>query len=687
MSASPPLLRSRLSALVLACCIATSVPAHAAEPKISLNFVNADIGEVIKAIGLVTNKTFVVDPRVKGTLNISSPKPVSKSLAYDILLSSLRLQGFAAVESDGVVRVVPEADAKFYALPSTSKWKRVASGQMVSRVFTLKHESAAQLLSVLRPLISPNSVISADPTSNSLVVADYAENVAHIQQIIANIDVPDASEPVIIPLRYASAQEVAGLINRVFVSSSLPGQAELQRVEVAVDNRSNSLIVQSGNPSRLAKVHALLAKLDVPTPVAGNVHVIYLKNAQAEKVAQTLRNILTADSGSLQPAQAATAATAGQKTAAGATPDVGPGMVQADTASNALIITAPDAIFNNIKAVVEKLDVRRAQVLIEALIAEVSADKAAEFGIQWMHLGSNGIAGFGNSGNNNIGVLSSNPAGALAGATHGLNIGVGGGLKTLVEAEQIVTSSTVSGVTTSSVSTTPAIQIYSLGVLASALESKANANILSTPTLLTLDNEEAKISIGSNVAFLTGQYAVTGSAASANPFSTYERKDVGLTLKVKPRISEGGTINLMISQEVSKLRQAADPTLSSTDKRSIDTTVLVDDGQIVVIGGLIEEQVQDTEDKVPLLGDIPILGHLFRYSSRKHVKTNLMVFLRPVIVRDADKAADVTHSRYDYIMGVQEAATPAHKFMLPDVPPLTMERHLELGRSQPDATP
>lgn len=662
MYASPSCLRGLLSALALAAILTLPSTAGAAEPKISLNFVNADIGEVLKAIGQVTGKTFVVDPRVKGTLNIASPQPVSKSVAYDILLSSMRLQGYAAVESDGVVRIVPEADAKFYALPINGKTKRgkgMARGQMVSRIFPLHHESAAQMMVVLRPLVSPNNVISADTSSNSLLVTDYADNVARLEEIIANLDVPDVGEPVIIPLHYASAQEVAGLINRVFTSQPTAPN-DPQRVEIAVDNRSNSLVVQSNNPSRLARVHALLAQLDVPTPVAGNVHVIYLKNAQAEKVAQTLRNILNADTGSLQSNQttsstASSAAASGQKTAAGAAPDMGPGMVQADTASNALIITAPDAVFSNLQAVVEKLDVRRAQVLVEALIVEISADKAAEFGIQWLGAasandvsdGSKLFGVFGNSNSNtNIGTIAgaalSNNVGAAAGIASGLSIGL--------------------------------FKDKSLGVLARALETHADANILSTPTLLTLDNEEAKISIGSNVPFLTGQYSVTGSTATANPFSTYERKDVGLTLKVKPRISEGGTVNLAISQEVSKLRQAADPTLSATDKRSIDSNVLVDDGQIVVLGGLIEEQVQDTEDKVPLLGDIPGLGHLFRYNSRKHIKTNLMVFLRPVIVRNAEAAADVSHARYDYILGVQKAAALPHKAMLPDVPPVTLDR-------------
>ena len=654
--------------------------------RITLNFVDADIGSVIKAMSEMTGRAFVVDPRVKGTLNITTPKPVAASTAYDIFLATLRMQGYAAVQVDGVVRIIPEADAKFYAVPTPAKTSRSrVGGEMVTRIFPLKHESAMQLMTALRPIVGVNSNIGVGPGSNSLLVTDYADNLARLEQVIASLDIPSADEPVLIPLRYASAQEMVALVNRVFTPASGQGAASsLYDVpQVSADERSNSLIVRGRDRSMLGKVQNLVESLDVPTPAAGNVHVIYLKNAQAVDVAKTLRNIVSADSSTLAPvATAAAPAQSGGKTSAGQ--DSGPGMIQADAASNALIITAPEAIFNNLKAVVEKLDVRRAQVLVEALIAEVTADKAAQFGIQWMHVGSDGVAGFGNSGSNNIGILSANPANAVAGATKGLNIGLGGGLQTLVPA---VTGQTiVNGVTTDTV-LTPAVQFFSLGVLASALESDADANILSTPTLLTLDNEEAKIAVGSNVPFLTGQYAITGGTASANPFQTVERKDVGLILKIKPQISEGGTVRLAISQEVSKLRSSDNPTLAATDKRSIDSTVLVDDGQIVVLGGLIEDQVRDTQDKVPLLGDIPLLGHLFRYTNRQHVKTNLMVFLRPVIVRDAAGAAAVTHPRYDYILGQQKAAAPAHKAMLPDVPNPLLGEHLQAGTARQDPAP
>lgn len=671
-----PALRAIYS-LMLATGVLTAGTLLAATPpsgQITLNFVNADIGAVIKAMSEMTGKTFVVDPRVKGALNITSPRPVRQSVAYDILLATLRMQGYAAIQADGVVRIVPEADAKFYATPATGKANRArVGGEMVTRVYTLKHESATQLQVALRPMVGVNSTINAEPATNSLLITDYADNLARLEQVIEGLDVPSVDEPVIIPLKFASAQAVAGLVTRVFVPSGPQAGGGLDSIQVGVDERSNSLIVRGRDRSLMSKVQNLAASMDAPTAVAGNVHVIYLKNAQAIEVAKTLRNIVSADASALSQmpaqgqAQAQGAAAQAGKTAGGQ--DAGPGMIQADPASNALIITAPEAIFNNLKAVVEKLDVRRAQVLVEALIVEVSAEKAAEFGIQWFGATSgNGIldgsligAMFGNSsvsvGGSNIGVISTGAPTSAAGVASGFNIGL--------------------------------YKNRSLGLLARALETEAGANILSTPTLLTLDNEEAKISVGSNVPFATGSYTTPSTAAanSVSPFTTYERKDVGLTLKVRPQISESGTVRMQIAQEVSQLRQPAgsDTTLASTDKRSIESNVLVDNGQTVVLGGLIQNQMSDGEDSVPVLGDIPVLGHLFRYSTRSQKKTNLMVFLRPQIVRTAAEAAAVTSPRYDYILGQEKASAPPSRAMLPDLVPPTLDKGA--GKAQPTGAP
>jgi len=619
---------------------------------ITLNFVNADISSVIEAMSEMTGRTFVVDPRVKGTLKITSPRPVSPLVAYDIVLSALRMQGYAAVQVDGVVRIVPEADAKFYATPAMGKTRgNRAGGEMITRVFTLRHESAIQLLAALRPLIGASGTFNADAESNTLIVTDYADNLARLEHVVANLDIPTVDEPVLIPLKYASAGDISALVTRVFMPAAGQGTggAMFDLLQVGVDDRSNSLIVRGRDRSLIGKVQNLAASLDVPTPVAGNVHVIYLKNAQALEVAKTLRNILTADTSS--PAQTAGAQPpAAQAARSSSRQELGAGMIQADLGSNALIITAPEAVFANLKAVVEKLDVRRAQVLVEALIAEVAADKAAEFGIQWLFLdglnnsGNSAIGAFGNtSSTSNIGALASNPA-AIA---QGFNLGL------------------VKGVIN-----VPGIgEIVNLAALARALVTTANATILSAPTLLTLDNEESKISVGSNVPFLTGQFTLTGNSNTASPFQTIERRDVGLTLRVKPQISQGGTVRLQIFQELSKVRQGStDPTLATTDKRTLESTVLVDDGQIIVMGGLIQDTVQEGEDSVPLLGDLPFLGNLFRYNTRNHSRNNLMIFLRPVVVRNAEDAAAVTNPRYDYILGKQKTFAPPHSIMLPDMP-------------------
>ena len=641
-----------------------------------LNFVSADIEVVVKAVSQITGKNFLIDPRVKGTVTIVSANPMSSSLVYDVFLSALRLQGYAAVEEKGIVKIVPEADAKLHPSPTRGPDERVsASGDHIqTQVFTLKYESASQLLPILRPLIAPSNTITVNQDSNSLVVTDYASNLQRIEKIIDSIDQPNTNDPVVIPLFYASAVEVALAVNRLFVEAAQTGSAStdpIQRFTVIADNRSNSLMVRSGDPSRITRLRKFVALLDSPTSAGGNIHVVYLKNADAVKLAEILRGIYQGGNGAGSAhSAAATESLSLQGSAANgqsvsAAPGLGQGnfslntanktpagsnggIIQADASTNSIIITAPDAVFNNLRAAIEKLDARRAQVYVEALIAEITADKAAEFGIQWQSLGagSGGATGFGGTnfgtGGKNIALLSVNPT-TLA---SGLNVGVVKG--------------TVDFLGT---------KILNIGMLVRALETDNRANILSTPTLLTLDNEEARIVIGQNVPFITGQY--TGSnSASDNPFQTIERKDVGVTLHVKPQISEGGTVQLRILQEVSNV-QASSLTNASgiiTNKRSVESTVLVDDGQIIVIGGLIQDTVNDGVDKVPLLGDLPVVGGLFRSKTRSHSKTNLMVFLRPTILRNAQRADPVTNERYDYILGEEAKAKPAPSIVLPDYP-------------------
>jgi general secretion pathway protein D len=654
----------------LAADVAPAASGAAAKPTgpdlVTLNFVNADIEGVVKAVSEITGKNFVLDPRVKGTINIVSAKPMSRALVYEVFLSAMRLQGFTAVEERGRVAIVPEVDAKLHqsATAGPQEKPRAAGDTIQTQVFKLQYESATQLVPVLRPLIAANNTINAYQNNNTLVITDYASNLARIEKIIEMIDQPTGSDPIMIPLKYASALDVAQTINRLFAESAQNAaspDASL-RFAVTVDARSNSILARSGEPARLARVRQLVAMLDTPTSVAGNIHVVYLKNAEAVKLAEILRAIYSGESavGQARPGTTPTPTPLGQPQVQPQASASMPGIIQADAATNAIIITAPDAIYNNLRAALEKLDVRRAQVYVEALIAEITADKAAELGVQWQDLtGAGKTTGqvfggtnFGGSGQNIIGV-SQNPLTA----GQGLNIGV------------IKGTISVGGA-----------QILNIGLLARALQTDANANILSTPTLLTLDNEEAKIVIGQNVPFVTGSYAVSAAATTPTPFQTVERKDVGLTLKIKPQISEGGAVRLQIFQEVSSVQDSTNASGIITNKRSVESTVLVDDGQIVVIGGLIQDSVKDGVQKVPGLGDLPLIGSLFTYNTRSRSKTNLMVFLRPTLLRSAQGVNSVTNDRYDYILGEQLKAKPA-TVNLPDfgAPALPQRQSAEPG--------
>jgi general secretion pathway protein D len=655
--------------------------ARPAEPDVvTLNFVNAEIEGVVKAVGEITGRNFVLDPRVKGTVNIVSARPLSRSLVYDVFLSALRVQGYAAVEDRGIVKIVPAADAKLYASPTRGPQEKARTGgdRIETQVFTLKHESAAQLVPILRPLISPNNTITSYPGTNSLVITDYADNLQRIEKIIDSIDQPNGTEPVLIPLRNASALDVAHTVNRMFAEANpggAPAPEATQRLTVVADARSNSLVVRSDNPSRLFRLRSLVAMLDTPTSAAGNIHVVHLKNADAVKLAETLRAVYLRESSSpaalpgappgalMGPppppppgtsasplASPATSPLSGLSSAPSQLAATAQSIIQADAATNSIIITAPDAIYKNLRAALDKLDVRRAQVYVEALIAEMTADRAAEFGVQWQDLSglrstdnsaqAFGGTNFGNPGQNILGIAQS-----PLGAGRGLNIGVIKGRVTI-----------------------PGIgEVLNLGVLVRALETDNNANILSTPTLLTLDNEEARIVIGQNVPFITGQYALSGAATTPTPFQTIERRDVGITLRIKPQISEGGTVRLQIYQEVSSVQDTTNPAGVVTNKRSVESTVLVDDREIVVIGGLIQDSLKDGVEKVPIFGDIPLLGALFQYKTRARSKTNLMVFLRPTVLRDSDSAGSLTGERYEYIIGQQRALKPAVSPPLPDV--------------------
>ena len=685
---------------------ATTAKKSATEQPITLNFVNAEIESVARTLATLSNRNLVVDPRVKGTINLSTELPVPPSEAWSQFLAALRLQGFAMVETKGLYKIVPEADAKLQGgnvQQIDNVGRGSGNGQIVTHIFKLNFEQANNLVPVLRPLISPNNTINVNPGNNSIIITDYADNLQRMARIIATLDVSNASDVEVIQLKHAIAVDLAPLVLRLIesgnantagVAAATPGQTGAEyKTTLLAEPRSNALILRAANPARVALVRSLVAKLDQPggTNPSGNIHVVYLKNADATKLATTLRAATSsqASSGAASAPAASspqvsattniTGATTpsstlgGTNTATGATTG---GQIQADTATNSLIITAPEPQYRQLRAVIDMLDQRRAQVMVESLIAEVNADKAAQMGIQWQTAagksgGTVGIIGtnFNNQLSTTIGqgniINAAGGSTALSALGGGLNIG---------------TAKQINGT-------------YVLTSLATFLQQNGDGNVLSTPTLLTLDNEEAKIVVGQNVPFVTGQYTNNNTInGSVNPFQTIERKDVGLTLKVKPQISETGTVKLTIFQEVSSIDYTKSSTAGLiTNKRSIESNVLVDDGSIIVLGGLLSDEYAGSASQVPGFGDIPVLGWLFKSESRSRSKKNLMVFLRPVVVRDAAASDALSNNRYQQMMGLQQNAQPGFNPILgtgnsPVLPPAPAPKLKEDGKADAPAS-
>jgi general secretion pathway protein D len=606
------------------------------------NFQDADIQAVVKTVSQITGKNFLIDPRVKGKLTIISTMPVSKSSVYQIFLAALKAQGFTTTDGPaGLLKIIPLGDAKQSAGVSSGVPPRPGE-QTITHIVTVQHGSATQMVPLLRPLMAPTSQLAVYPPGNSLIITDYADNIRNLLRIVDILDQRGEAEITIVPLRYASAVDIAEVLMRLYPNVIQTGGApnpqagaEGDRVTIMPDLRTNSLLIRAENLGTVNNLRALIDKLDVPAKVGGNTRVVYLRNAEATKLAEVLRGLMA---GEVRVAQTATVIPG--RPAAARTAEAS--QIQADEATNSLIISASDAVFNNLRSVIEKLDVRRAQVFIEALIVEVTTDKASEFGLQW--------AGGNKAGNGTVGAMTNFPgsgAGIAATTANPGNLASAGGLSVAYLGNKIPIPDGAGGFTS----------VRSLGALARALEESSIANILSTPNLLTLDNAEAKIIVGKNVPFLTGSFSqATSTTGAVNPFQTIERKDVGLTLKIKPQISEGGSIKLQIFQESSSVAAATGVKAQDliTNKRSLDTTVIVDDGNTIVLGGLIEDSVQESTQAVPFLGRIPLLGWLFKYRTQSKTKTNLMVFLRPVIVRGLEDSYGFTANRYEYMHALEK---------------------------------
>ncbi len=665
--------------------LASALPSRAASPsaasanpaRSTLNFPEAEIDALARVIAELLDRPLLVDPRVKGKMTLYTEQPVTPAQAYALFSAGLRGLGFAIVESNGLLKVVPEADAKLQTSSVSAEAIARRGDAIVTQVIRVVHENANNLVPVLRPLISPNNTINANPGNNTLVITDYASNLARIGTIVAALDTPSATDVEVIPLQHALAPELAATVQRlsdIAVSqpagtsggSAAPAAAGSGgATSVIADAHINALLVRAPNPARLAAIRSLVAKLDLPgASGAGgsNIHVIYLQHVEAVRLASVLRAALpsatsvsggdaarsgtasgsavsstltglnstgsTGSSGMTGTAgSGAQSQAAGTPVAAAAQPSLG-GYIQADPVSNSLIVTAPEPLFRQVRAVVDLLDTRRAQLYVESLIVEVDASKALDVGLQWKQI---------------------------------FNI---------------------------SKDTT-----LTLGTVATALETMAGTNILSTANLVTLDNEEAKIVVGQNVPFVTGSYTNTGSSTTS-PFQTIERKDVGLTLRIKPQIGKNGAIRMTILQESSSVTSTSSTLGPTTNKRAIESTIVVNDGKIIVLGGLIENSYESEVNQIPLLADVPGLGVLFRSLTRTRKKTNLVVFLRPRVLPDEAATDALSLDRYDYIRARQrELPLDVHKVLpekdaplLPESPSGALEqREQRTGRDEQTA--
>lgn len=613
--AAPNAIKSHVLALMLlASCFLSNLAFS--ETGITLNLKDADLQSFIETVAEITGKNFVIDPRVKAKVTVVSARPMDRKEIYEVFLSVLQVHGFATVEVGEVIKILPDVNAKQGPGNVVTGSSSSKGDELVTRVIEVNNVAAAQLVPILRPLVPQQGHLAAYPGSNMLVISDRGANIARLEKIIRKIDQPDAQEIEVITLQHASASEVVQILNSLRTAG---GQAAAQTPgapTLAADERTNSILL-SGDSTSKVRIRGLIAHLDTPIEGTGNTKVVYLHYALAEEIAPILQGVSdfeATDNG-------------GTPTSTSGNDEIN---IQADATNNALIITAPPARFDSLRRVISQLDVRRAQVLVEAVIAEVSNDLTKELGAEGFLLpGGDDPSGPAAASINTGNILSLLTDGVTSGAAlAGQGLSLGG--------------ADLNGDT-------------QWGFLIRALEGDASTNILSTPTLVTLDNEEAEIVVAQNVPFVTGQFTNTGSGtdSAVNPFQTIERQDVGLTLRITPQINEGDSVRLQIEQESSSISSSSVASDLITNERRISTSVMVDDNEILVLGGLTQDDYRDTVTKTPLLGDIPLLGNLFRSTSTTKTKQNLMVFIHPVILRDSSSSNLATASKYDYLRARQ----------------------------------
>jgi len=624
-------------------------------PTITPNYKDADLSQIIQAVSEVTGKNFIIDPRVNAKVTMLSATPMSPAAFYEAFLAVLQVYGYVAVPAGKVIKIIPNTDAR--QLPSIDLPNDVSStsDEIVTQIITMKNVSAAQLVPLLRPLIPQQGHLAAYPSGNMLIISDRASNVNRIMKIIARMD-ESGDEPVeVIALRNASAADLVRTVNQLSQGQAAEGAGA--PVKIVADERTNSVLI-SGEKSLRLKIKALIVNLDTPMQSGGDTQVRYLRYADAEKIADKLKGQATAS------AKAQGGPQGGAPTAASGAANVDASVtIWADVATNALIMTAPPKIMKSLMAVIDKLDIRRAQVQVEALIVEVDVNKSSNLGVQWVLYGQ---------GNSTVPAAVTNFPGSGTGIVNLAAAALGG------------TSSTTTGTTGASgvagavsalkTGATLAIGRYNptsgtnFAAIVHALRSDGSSNIISTPSLITMNNEEAEVKVTQEIPLITGSFSNTQASVSGttSPFTTIQREEVGTILKVTPHINEGNSVQLKIEQEDSspgaKLTDSAD---ISTNKRSIKTTVLIEDGGIIVLGGLMSDTVTQSEDRVPVLGAIPLLGNLFKSRSGSRQKKNLLVFIRPKILRDADATETTSEGKYEEVREAEKKLGKGHINLLP----------------------
>ena len=672
---SPP---RRLSSLLLAgsLLVATATPLLLLPPaiaqqaaarnggqQITPSFKDADITQVIEAVSAATGKNMIIDPRVRAQVTMLSSTPMSPAAFYEAFLALLSVHGFVAVENGGIVKVIPDANAR--QLPANDLPGRVSatSDEIVTQIVAVRNVSAAQLVPILRPLIPQYGHLAAYPSSNILIISDRANNVNRMLRIIRRIDEAGGSDIEVVQLQNASAGEIVRIVSAL-TQAQAQAEGGAPSVRLVADDRSNSVLV-SGDATLRLRAKALIAHLDTPLDNGGDTQVRYLRYADAEKIAGKLKEQLSAATAA--PAAAAGAAALADKSTS----------IWAEPETNALVITAPPKTMRSLMTIVDKLDIRRAQVLVEAIIVEVSADKSAELGVNWVAADSDGDI----------------PAGGFIEPIGGISV---------VDLARAV--DTPASLTTVPRGTTIGIgRLNGTGInfaaMIRALRGDSNTNIIATPSIVTMDNQEAQIKVAQEVPFVTGQYTNTSSSGgSVNPFQTIQRQEVGTILKITPQINEGDSVMLKIEQESSSIAASSSGAVDLvTNKRTINTNVLIEDGGTIVLGGLISDTQTGGEQRVPFLGRIPIIGEAFKTRSAKKTKTNLMVFIKPRILRDGTDTAIETNQKYNYMREQQRTNGPRGEVLpllpgerrpalppLPDPPPRAATAP---AASAPTATP